>query len=377
MAAKRDYYEVLGVDRSAGERDIARAYRQIAIKYHPDSNPGDEAATARFKEGAEAYEVLSDSEKRAKYDRFGHSAFEGASHYSNPEDIFEVFGDLFGGGGIFGDMFGGGRRSRRVRQGADIKCEVILDLEEAAAGITQTVQFNRSEVCKTCDGSGSRPGSKPKECARCGGQGQVIQRAGILRVQTTCPSCHGAGAVITDPCADCRGRGNISKKVTLDVVIPPGVDDGMRVRVTGEGEPSIDGGPPGDCYCFIRVNEHVLFRREGKHLIVEAPITYTQAVLGATIETPTLNGPVELTVPAGTESGHVFQMRGLGIADPHGGPPGDLLVRTTIEIPMKVSDSHEAVLRELAEQEQANVTPHRKSFLDAVKGYFSHSESDS
>ncbi len=183
--------------------------------------------------------------------------------------------------------------------------------------------------------------------------------------------------MITDPCAECRGRGNISKKVTLDVVIPPGVDNGMRVRVTGEGEPSVDGGPPGDCYCFIRVNEHVLFRRDGKHLIIEAPITYTQAVLGATIETPTLNGLVELTIPVGTESGHVFQMRGLGMPDPHGGSPGDLLVRTNIEIPKKVSDAHEAVLRELAELEQANVTPHRKSFLKAVKEYFSHSESDS
>lgn len=379
MAAKRDYYEVLGVARSAAQQEIAAAYRKIAIKNHPDSNPGDEAATARFKEAAEAYEVLSDAEKRARYDRFGHAGIDGAAggaaHFTNVEDIIDAFGDIFGGG-LFGDIFGGGGRRRRQRRGADVKCEVTLDLAEAAAGVTKTVQFERTRPCGTCHGSGSRPGSSPESCRRCAGRGQVVQSAGFIRVQTTCPTCHGAGSVIRDPCTQCRGRGYEAAAVELEVSIPAGVDTGMRVRLSGEGDPSPHGGPPGDCYCIINVREHSLFERDGANLFVQMPITYTQAVLGATIEVPTLNGREAVSIPPGTESGHVFQLRGRGMPDPRGGPKGDLVVRTYVEVPKKLAPRQEELLRELAELEETHVTPHRKSFLETLRDYFSTSEQD-
>jgi len=255
MATKRDYYEILSVSRTASEKEISVAYRQLAIKYHPDSNRDDPDAVERFKEAAEAYEVLSDAEKRARYDQYGHASVEG-SHpgFHNAEDIFSAFGDL---GGIFGDIFGGGgRRQGRQRRGSDIRVDVQLDLEEAARGVTKSVEFARSKKCNTCGGNGSKPGSAPQQCTRCGGRGQVVQSAGILRVQTTCPSCQGAGSLITDPCSDCRGRGFVAEKHKMDVAIPAGVDDGMRVRLTGQGEPSAGGGPPGDVYCFIHIREH-------------------------------------------------------------------------------------------------------------------------
>jgi molecular chaperone DnaJ len=376
MATKRDYYEILGVERVASSADISRAYRQLAIKYHPDSNPGDEEAVAHFKEAAEAYEVLSDPEKRARYDRYGHAGVQGpggTAGFTDVEDIFDAFGDIFGGG-VFGDFFGG-RRPRRSSRGADVKCEVTLDLEEAARGASKTVEFDRSVTCRKCAGSGSKPGSQPQTCRRCGGRGQVVQSAGILQVQTTCPSCRGHGSVITDPCADCRGRGHVSKRVELEVAIPAGVDDGMRVRLSGEGEPSRAGGPPGDCYCFIKIRPHPLFRRDGSDLFVQLPISYTQAVLGARIEIPTLDGPDLLTVPGGTQSGEVFRLPGKGMPDPRGGHWGDLLVQTVVEVPKKLSPRQEELLRQLAEEENSHVSPHRKSFLDKLRDYFAPSNS--
>ena len=379
MAAKRDYYEVLGVRRDVSEKDLAQAYRQLAIKFHPDSHPGDEEATLRFKEAAEAYEVLSDPEKRARYDRYGHAGIDApgaGAHFTDVEDIFEAFGDIFGGG-IFGEMFGGGRRGgRRRRRGADIKCEITLDLEEAARGLTKTVSFDRSAACETCHGSGSRPGSSPQPCRRCGGHGQVVQSAGILRVQTTCPTCHGMGNVISDPCQDCRGRGYVANKVQREVAVPAGIDDGMRVRLTGEGEPSPDGGPPGDCYCFIHVREHALFKRDGHNLYVQLPITYTQAALGATLEIPTLEGRDELKMPPGTQSGEVFQIRQRGMPDPRSHRVGDLLVQIYVDVPKKLSAKQEQLLRELAETEHADVSPHRKSFLETLKDYFTSQDVD-
>ncbi|TWU37785.1 Chaperone protein DnaJ [Novipirellula aureliae] len=378
MAEKRDYYEVLQVTRTAGKGEIDRAYRKLAIKFHPDSNRNDEDAVAKFKEASEAYEILSDQEKRERYDRFGHAGVDGAAHqFNDVEDIFEAFGDLFGGG-VFGNMFGGGGGRgggrRRSRRGADIRCNVTLTLEEAARGVSKEVSFRRRVRCGTCSGSGAAPGSQPETCATCGGQGQVIQSAGILRVQTACPHCHGSGQQISQKCGDCQGSGLQQEKAELTVEIPAGVDDGMRVRLQNEGEASPDGGPPGDCYCFISVLPHALFKREGNHLVLQLPISYTQAALGADIEVPTLDGPNTLRVEAGTQTGEVFTLKGEGIADPRGGRPGDLLVQVFIEVPKKLSADQEKLLRSLAEMERESVLPHRKTFLEKLKTFFEPDE---
>lgn len=368
--AKRDYYEILGVPRDASDRDIARAYRKLAVKYHPDSNPGDDDAARQFKLCAEAYEVLSDSEKKSRYDRFGHAGVEGsAGGFHSAEEIFAAFSDMFGGG-MFGEMFGGGR-GRRTHKGSDIRVDVTLTLEEAARGTKRNVRFQRSTVCGTCEGSGSRPGSQPQRCGQCGGRGQIVQSAGILRVQTACPVCRGAGTRITDPCPDCRGQGFQKRDVSLDVDLPAGVDDGMRVRIRGQGEPSPDGGPAGDCYCFVSVESHRLFHRDGHNLVLQWPITYTQAALGAELEVPCLNGqPEKLRIPRGTQSGEVFKLAGRGMPDPQGGRAGDLLVQTFIETPKRVSPEQEKLLRQLAELEHVEVMPQRKKFLDRLKDYF-------
>lgn len=370
MATKRCYYEVLGVERSADKRAIARAYRKLAIKYHPDSNPNDDEATVLFREATEAYEILNDDSKRARYDRYGHSGVEGAAHqFHSTEDIFEAFGEIFGGN-VFGDFFGGGRRGgQRRRRGSDVRSDVTLTLEEAAQGVEKEIKFTRNERCDTCDGSGAKPGTSPDQCSTCGGHGQVLQSAGILRVQTTCPHCRGAGVVIKDPCEDCRGRGVQSRAVELEVSIPAGVDDGMRVRLTGEGEASPDGGPNGDCYCFIKVKRHELFQRDGHNLILQLPVSYTQAVLGAEIQVPTLQGTDKLDLKRGTQSGEVYTIRGGGMPDPQGGGKGDLLVQTFIETPKKITAEQEKLLRQLAELEHVEVSPQRKSFLDKLKAY--------
>jgi molecular chaperone DnaJ len=368
---------VLGVARTATGAEIAAAYRKLAIKYHPDHSK-DENAADKFKECAEAFEVLNNSEKRALYDQFGHAGLQrsGAGpQFHDVEDIFDAFSDMFGGG-MFGDIFGGGRRrSRRPRKGADVRCDVTLDLEEAALGVTKTVEFDRNELCGECNGSGAAPGSRPQQCPRCHGHGQIVQSAGILRVQTTCPQCSGAGTVITDPCPKCRGRGFTPKRRKIEVAIPAGVDEGMQVRLTGEGEPSPAGGQPGDCYCFIHVRKHPLFQRDGVHLILRLPISYSQAALGATVEAPSLRGREEITIPPGTQSGEVFRLRGKGIPDPRGGRTGDLHVQTYIEVPKKLSKHQEELLRKLAEVEHVEVAPERRSFLDKIREYFtSHEE---
>ena len=377
MATKRDYYEVLGLGRTASPKKVADAYRRMAIQYHPDSNPDDEVAVERFKEAAEAYEVLGDAQKRARYDQFGHAGVNGpggATHFSDVSEIFEAFSDVFGSS-LFGDLFGGQRRGRRVRRGADIKCEVALDLEEAARDVTKPIQFERHQQCRNCSGSGSAPGSSPQPCVRCGGQGQVVQQAGILHVQTTCPTCRGAGSRITDPCTTCQGTRHETKNVRLDVAIPAGIEDGMRVRLSGEGEPSPGGGPPGDCYCFVSIREHSLFHRDGNNLILQLPITYPQAVLGASVEVPTLDGGDHLTIPAGTQSGEVFRIRRRGMPDTRGRGMGDLLIQVFVEVPKHVNSLQEETLRKLAELEQANVTPQRKSFLEKAADLFRSDES--
>lgn len=366
MASKRDYYEILSVQRTASNGDIASAYRKLAVKYHPDKNPGDEEAIARFKECSEAFEVLNDADKRARYDRHGHAGLNGQSgHFTDVEDIFSAFGD------IFGDLFGGRQgRGRRVRRGRDVRCEVTLTLKEAAEGVRKKVQFHRHEPCTTCHGSGAAAGSKRETCSYCGGRGQVIQQAGIVRMQTTCPACRGEGSSVATPCKTCRGAGHTLKKIEADVDVPAGVDSGMQIRMTGLGEPSPGGGPAGDCYCVVAVLPHALFEREGQHLICRMPITYSQAVLGAKLEAPTLAGPAEVVIPPGTQSGDVFRLRGQGLSDPRVEGVGDLLVQVTIEVPKRVTAEEDALLRQLAELEHKNVAPARRSFFDKVKEYF-------
>jgi molecular chaperone DnaJ len=369
MATERDYYEVLGVARTASGSEIATAYRKLAIKYHPDKNPDDQEAIDRFKEAAEAFEILNDPEKRSRYDRYGHAGVNGrggAHHFNDVEDIFSAFGD------IFGDLFGGGRN--RPQKGRDVRCDATLTLHEAAAGVTKTVEFQRHERCEDCKGTGAAAGSKREICGYCRGQGRVIQSAGIVRMQTTCPACHGAGSVVKNPCTSCRGTGQKLKKVVTDVEIPPGVDDEMRVRITGQGEPSPNGGPPGDCYCFISVLPHPLFERDGQHLVCRIPITYAQAALGTTIEVPTLKGRGELEIPAGTQSGAVFRMGGKGMPDPRRRGLGDLLVQVMIEVPRKLSKEEKTLLRDLAELEHKHVAPERKGFFEKLKEYFTAEE---
>jgi molecular chaperone DnaJ len=374
MAEKRDYYEILGVARTATSKELADAYRKLAIKYHPDKNPGNEEAILRFKEAAEAFEVLNDSEKRARYDRYGHAGVDGGAQFHDVNDIFSAFGDIFGGGGIFGDIFGSGRGGRRVRKGADVGAQVTLDLLEAARGVTKSVQFERHEPCQECQGSGARPGTKPQSCNYCGGRGQVVQSSGMFRVQSTCPVCHGDGKVVKDPCPKCSGHGVVARRIKRDVVIPAGVDHQMRVRLAGEGEPSPNGGPPGDAYVLIEIREHPLFQREGNHLICRVPITYAQAALGASIEVPTLEGPDTIEIPAGTQPADVFKLRGRGMADPRGRGKGDLLVQVNLDVPKKLSPREEELLRELAKEENANVSTHRKTFLERLKDYLVPSE---
>ncbi|MGA2065119.1 MAG: molecular chaperone DnaJ [Thermoguttaceae bacterium] len=369
MAEKRDYYEVLGADRSATRDQLAEAFRKLALLYHPDRTPGDEAAVAKFKEAAEAFEVLGDPQKRAQYDRYGFAGVGGGgAQFHDLSEIFEHFGDIFGEG-MFGDLFGG-RRSRRAHKGDDIQCLVTLDLAEAAAGVSKILQFDRHETCETCGGSGAKQGSRPETCPYCGGSGRVVQRSGFFSLQTPCPSCRGSGQVIREPCRSCRGSGLIRRRVTRKVEIPPGVDSGNQVRLSGEGEPSPNGGPRGDCYCAIQVAEHPLFQREGRDLVCHVPISFSQAALGATLEVPTLQGPEELAIPAGTQSGDVLTLRGRGMPDVRHRGRGDLHVAVYVEVPKKVSPRYEQVLRELAEIENTDVSPKRKSFFEKIKQYF-------
>ncbi len=372
MQTKRDYYEVLSIERTATHKEIADAYRKLAIKHHPDKNPGNDEAVVKFKEAAEAFEVLSDEGKRSRYDRYGHAGVEGGVHqFNDVNDIFQAFGDIFGGG-IFGDIFGGARGGggRRVRKGDDVACELRIDLFEAARGVTKTIEFDRHEPCSECRGTGAKPGTHPETCRYCGGRGQVVQASGIFRVQTTCPACQGSGQLIKDPCGKCHGSAFVVKHVFREVKIPAGVDHHMRVRLAGEGEPSTNGGPPGDCFCVINLQKHPLFDRDGQDLICQVPISYAQAALGAKIEVPTLEGPEAFEIPAGTQPGQVFKLRRRGMPDPRGGGKGDLLVIMNLEVPKSRSPKLDKLLRDMAVEEKTNVSPHRKSFLEKLKDYF-------
>jgi molecular chaperone DnaJ len=370
MAQERDYYEVLGIERRASSEEITNAYRQLAMRYHPDRNPGNAEAADRFKEAARAFEVLSDPSLRGRYDRYGHAGLQGGTHdFNDISDIFDAFGELFGGG-IFGEAFGGRRRGTRPRKGKDVFCEIRLSLEEAAEGAVKQVVFTRHETCGDCEGSGARRGTSPEPCDYCGGQGQVIQSAGMFRMQTTCPACRGAGRIVRQKCPACRGQGLVEERVERKVTIPAGVDEDVRVRLAGEGEPGSAGGPPGDCYCVIEVEEHPFLHRHGKDLLCEVPITFSQAALGGTIEVPTLGGTKPLEIPAGTQSDATLRMRGLGMPEVRGRGVGDLVVQIHIEVPKTLSPRAEELLRELADEEQANVSPKRTSFFERLKDYF-------
>jgi molecular chaperone DnaJ len=371
-AVQRDYYEVLSVERSANGDVIKKAYKKLAIQYHPDRNKDNPDAVEKFKEAAEAYEVLSDPDKRARYDRFGHAGVKGAGgggQYRDVDDIFEAFGDLFEGFGLFG---GGRTRQNRggPQRGAHLQTAVTIDLVNAATGCERDVAINRKKSCTVCGGSGSEPGTTPETCNYCGGHGQVVQAQGFFRIQTTCPACRGSGKIIRHKCNTCFGSGREDEQVTLSVKVPPGVDNGMQLCLRGEGEAGPHGGPRGDLYVDIRVKEHPIFEREGKQLMCRVPITYTQAALGSTLEIPLLKGKDQLEIPAGTQPGEVFRLRGQGMPDPHGGRPGDLHVEVQLVVPKKIGDEHEALLRNLAELEKTEVNPHQKSWLDKLKDLF-------
>lgn len=375
MASKRDYYEVLGVTKDASAQDIKKAYKKLALANHPDRNPGDAEAIGRFKEASEAFDILSDANKRARYDRYGHagvSGSNGGAGFSDVSDIFEAFGDLFEGFGL-----GGGGRRRRRQQGTSLRTSLTIDLIESATGCTRTIEVSRSEHCETCSGTGARPGTEAATCDYCGGQGQVVQSQGFFRIQTTCPACRGEGKVVRDRCVDCGGTGRSEKSVKIEIKVPPGVDTGMQLCLRGEGEVGAPGAPRGDLYVDIRVKSHPLFQREGVHLKYEVPVTFTQATLGATLEVPLLKGRHQLDLSAGTQPGEVIRLRGLGMPDPHGGARGDLFVHVQVEVPKKLTERQEELLRELAELENANVSPHRKSFFEKVKEYFSGDDEES
>ncbi|MCX7402195.1 MAG: molecular chaperone DnaJ [Planctomycetia bacterium] len=375
MSQSRDYYEVLGVDRRVTSAQISDSYRKLAIRFHPDKNPGNEQAVEQFKEAARAFEVLSNDELRARYDRYGHAGLAGgAQHeFNDLGDIFEAFGDMFGGG-VFG---GAGKRASRGRNGRDVFCTVSLSLLEAARGASKTIEFGRHELCGSCDGSGAKKGTKPQACDYCAGRGQVIQSAGVFRLQTTCPACRGAGKVIRERCPACGGEGLTEEHVERNVAIPAGVDRDVRVRLAGEGEPGAGGGTPGDCYCVIEIQDHPFLTREGRDLHCEVPITFSQAALGATVDVPTLDGAKPLQITRGTQGGDVIRVRSLGMPEVRGRGIGDLLVHVHVEVPRSLSARSEELLRELAAEDQKAVSPKRTSFFERLAEYFQVSEQPS
>ncbi|MCA2014517.1 molecular chaperone DnaJ [Vibrio tritonius] len=378
--SKRDFYEVLGVSRDASERDIKKAYKRLAMKYHPDRNPGDESAADKFKEVKEAYEILTDAQKKAAYDQYGHAAFEqGAGGFGGggfggggSADFGDIFGD------VFGDIFGGGRRGGgggyRPQRGADLRYNMELTLEEAVRGCNKEIEVPTLVECDICHGSGAKKGSSAQTCPTCHGHGQVQMRQGFFAVQQTCPTCHGKGKIVKDPCDSCHGEGRKQKTKTLNVKIPAGVDTGDRIRLAGEGEAGEQGAPAGDLYVQVHVKEHAIFERDGSNLYCEVPISFGMAALGGDVEVPTLDGRVNLKVPEETQTGRMFRMRGKGVKSVRGGAVGDLIVKLVVETPVKLSARQKELLRELEDSclgEDGNKhKPKSEGFFKGVKKFF-------
>jgi len=381
---KRDFYEILGLERDASQDEIKKSYRREALKHHPDRNPGDTEAEERFKESAEAYEVLSDPEKRHRYDQFGHEGLGRmgwSSRATSVEDILRSFGDIFGGGGgsIFDDLFGGfgaGRSRGGGRRGASLRCEVRISFEEMAKGTEKTIRLRRPEFCDSCGGTGAKKGSRAVRCPMCGGAGEVTRNQGFFTMRTTCPRCRGQGQMIADPCTDCNGDGRQVKTREIKVRVPKGIEDGTQIRLAGEGEAGERGAPPGDLYCEVRVGQHPLFVREADDLLCDVPISFAQAALGAEVTIPLVSGRMGFEVPRSTQSGEVFRIRGKGLPNVHGRGSGDLLVRLHVETPRRLTDRQEELLREFAESEEISVSPRRRSFFEKVKELFGQDDDE-
>ncbi len=368
---KRDYYEVLGLHRNASETEIKKAFRKLAIQHHPDKNPGDKEAEEKFKELTEAYEVLSDPQKRAQYDQFGHAGLGGGAggFYSGGFGAGSPFGDIFSD--IFGDIFGGGRPRSRGRRGDDLQYNMEISFEEAAFGVENKIDVPYAKRCDNCSGSGAKPGTESKTCPTCRGAGQVRFQQGLFSISRTCSHCNGEGRVIETPCPICRGTGSVRDKKTLSVKVPPGVETGNRLKLVGEGGQGTKGGPNGDLYVLITVRDHPIFNREGNDVVCEIPVSFTQAALGCEIEVPSLEGKVALKIPEGTQSGRTFRMRGKGIAALQGYTRGDQLVVIRVETPVNLTKRQKEILDEFARISGETTQPLRKSFLDKVKDILS------
>lgn len=375
--AKRDYYEVLGVERSSDPETIKKAYRKLAVKYHPDKNPGDKTAEEKFKEIGEAYEVLSDPQQRAAYDQYGHAAFDprsrGFGRGGGFHDPFEIFREVFGGGtgSIFDDLFSGGRRDpSEPQRGDDLRYDMEITLEEAAHGCEKEITVSKHDRCDVCNGSGAEAGSRTKTCSTCGGRGQVITARGIFSIAQTCPHCQGAGRIVEKPCKTCNGSGRRQRSSKIKLRIPAGVDTGSRLRSAGNGEAGLRGGPQGDLYVVIHVRPHEIFQRDGDDLLCEVPVNFVQATLGADIEVPTLNGNALIKVPAGTQPGTVFRLKGRGIKNVQGYGFGDLHVRINVEVPTRLNAAQKAKLQEFAELCDGKENPIGQSFFEKAKNLF-------
>ena len=367
MASKRDYYEILEVSRSASLEEIKKSYRKIALKCHPDRNPGDADAEARFKQASEAYQVIGDAERRAQYDRFGHAAFEqgGGGFDFNAAGFEDIVGDLFG------DFFGGGRRGRsRNRRGDDLRYDLEISFEGAVFGAEKTLRIPRLAPCEDCKGSGSQDGAGRETCSACRGSGQLRFQQGLFSIAKTCGQCQGQGSTLRDPCKACHGAGAVRGQHSLSVRIPAGVDTGSRLKLRGEGESGVQGGPAGDLYVVLHVREHALFARDGNDVVCDVPIGFSHAALGAEIDVPTPHGKVKMKVPAGTQSGNVFRLKGKGVPDVRGYGHGDALVRVVVETPKKLSAKQRELLEEFARLSGEEVHPIAKGFLDKVKEMF-------
>lgn len=374
MSDKRDYYEVLGVERTASEQEIKAAYRKKALEFHPDRNQDDPRAETKFKEAAEAYDVLSAPEKRQRYDQFGHAglgadSFSG-TRFTNIEDIFEAFGDVFGGGGgLFGELFGGQRRTRSgKRAGRDLRIALELALEEVDQGVEKEISLKRQEACPLCQGSGAKPGTTPVACATCGGRGQVQRSQGFFTMASTCPRCRGAGRVIEAPCGQCRGAGTEQKKSDLNIQVPAGVEEGMTIRVPGAGDAGEPGAPRGDLLVVVKEKEHKIFQRSGADVMTEVPCSFGQLTLGDTVEIPTLRGRAEMQIPEGTQSGKVFRLRGQGLPHLEGRGRGDQLVRVFVQIPTHLGERQKECLREFERLDQERTG--KKTFFEKLADYF-------